>query len=170
MSNDILFTEKQRFNQWWLLLLLLGINGTILYGAFKQVVYGVQFGNKAASNAALIFFAVLTLLISLFLLITRLETMIKRDGIYVRFYPFQKNFKKYPWETITRSYTRKYSAIGEYGGWGVRIGPLKKGNAYNISGNKGLQLEFTNRKKLLIGTNKVEEMNSVLNELAVRQC
>jgi hypothetical protein len=37
--------------------------------------------------------------------------------------------------------------------------------AYNISGDKGLQLEFTDNKKLLIGTNKPEELNEVLSKI-----
>jgi hypothetical protein len=38
----------------------------------------------------------------------------------------------------------------EYGGWGIKYG--KMGKAYNVSGNRGVQLEFTDGKRLLIGS------------------
>ncbi|MDQ1088364.1 hypothetical protein [Siphonobacter sp. SORGH_AS_1065] len=53
----------------------------------------------------------------------------------------------------------------EYGGWGLRLGLFGKGIAFNVSGNKGLQLEFIDHKKLLIGTNKPEELTKVLSEI-----
>lgn len=52
--------------------------------------------------------------------------------------------------------------MGEYGGWGLRLGGFGKGQAYNISGDKRLQLEFTTGQRLLIGTNKPEELSTVL--------
>jgi hypothetical protein len=63
---------------------------------------------------------------------------------------------------LTKSYVRQYSPIAEYGGWGLRLGLFGKGQAYNVSGDKGLQLEFTTGQRLLIGTNKPEELNTVL--------
>ena len=66
---------------------------------------------------------------------------------------------------IATSYVRQYSPLLEYGGWGMRIGLFGKGKAWNISGDKGLQLEFTNQKKLLIGTNQPEELAATLEKI-----
>ncbi len=163
MSNKILFSERQKFKQWWLWLLLLGINGFFLLGVFKQVVYGQQFGNKPMSNAGLLITTGLTILFTLLFLNFRLDTCIREDGIYVRFFPFHLKFKHYGWDTLTRSYVRQYSAITEYGGWGLKFG--RNGKAFNVSGDKGLQLEFTNNKKLLIGTNKPDELIETLKKI-----
>ncbi len=46
----------------------------------------------------------------------------------------------------------------EYGGWGIRYG--MKGMAYNVSGNRGVQLEFETGKRLLIGSQRPEELVS----------
>ena len=54
MNEEILFKERQRFTQWWLWLILLGVNGLFLFGVFKQVINGQQFGNNPMSNAALL--------------------------------------------------------------------------------------------------------------------
>jgi hypothetical protein len=56
---------------------------------------------------------------------------------------------------------RKYSPIKEYGGWGFRYG-FKNGKAYNISGNMGLQLILKNGDRILIGTQKPEELETYL--------
>ena len=69
------------------------------------------------------------------------------------------------WEEIKKVYVRNYDPISEYGGWGLKGGFFwnkEKGKCVNISGDIGLQIEFKNGKKLLIGTQKKEEATSVL--------
>jgi hypothetical protein len=165
MSNDILFTEKQKFKQWWLWLLLLGINGFFLFGVFKQVVGEQQFGDNPMTNGQLLFATGGLLLVTLLFVSFRLDTTIKQDGIYVRFFPFHIKTKHYTWESLTKSFVRQYSPLTEYGGWGLRLGLFGKGVAFNVSGDKGLQLEFTNNKKVLIGTNKPNELTETLNKI-----
>lgn len=164
MGSDVLFTERQKFRQWWLWLVLLGVNGFFLFGVFRQVIGGHQFGSKPMSNAGLLIATILTALLTFLLINFRLDTIIKKDGVYVMFFPFHLRFKHYPWNNLTKSFVREYSAIGEYGGWGLRFGLFGKGKAFNISGNQGLQLEFTNGKKLLIGTNKPDQLTEALNK------
>lgn len=165
MNNQVLFTEKQRFKQWWLWILLFGINGLFLFGAVKQVFMGQPFGDKPASSVVLLIVTGFTLLLSALFFSCRLHTVIKRDGIYVRLLPWQSKFKFYGWETITKSYIRKYAAIKEYGGWGSRAAFFGKGMAFNVSGNMGLQLEFTKGEPLLIGTNKPDELSQALQAI-----
>ena len=165
MANEILFTERQKFKQWWLWVILLGINGLFLFGVFKQVIGGQQFGDKPMSNAGLLIATGLTIALTLLFVNFRLDTTVKMDGIYVRFFPFHLKFKYYPWNSLTKSFVRQYSPLTEYGGWGLRIGLFGKGTAFNVSGDKGLQLEFTNKKKLLIGTNKPDELTETLNKI-----
>lgn len=165
MDNEVLFSERQKFKQWWLWLILFGINGLFLFGVFKQVIGGQHFGNKPMSNTGLLIATGLTILLTLLFINFHLDTQIKKDGIYVRFFPFHIKFKHYAWDGLTKSYVRQYSAITEYGGWGLRLGLLGKGTAYNVSGSKGLQLEFKTNKKLLIGTNKADELTATLNKI-----
>lgn len=165
MDNEILFTERQRFRQWWLWFILLGINGLFLFGVIKQVVGGEPYGDKPMSNTGLIITTALTVFLTFLFVSFRLETIIRKDGIYVRFFPFHLKFRHYAWETLTKCYVRQYAPIAEYGGWGLRYGFMGKGKALNVSGNKGLQLEFTDNKKLLIGTNKPDELTEILKKL-----
>ncbi|MDQ1088365.1 hypothetical protein [Siphonobacter sp. SORGH_AS_1065] len=88
MSEDISFTERQRFNQWWLWLILLGINGLFSFGVFKQVIGGHLFGDKPMSNTGLLITMGLIIVLTLLFISFRLDTIIKKDGIHVRFFHF----------------------------------------------------------------------------------
>ncbi len=161
----ILFSEKQHFKQWWLWLILLSLNILFIYGVYKQVICGEQFGDNPGSNGMLISTCIFSIIISLFIAIIRLDTEVKQDGIYFRFFPVQFKYRQLKWEELSKTYVRKYNAIAEYGGWGLRIGLFGKGRAYNISGNKGLQIETNDGKKILIGTKKPEELTSALTSI-----
>ena len=166
MNKDILFSEKQRFQQWWLWLVLFIVNGALL-GIALSKWYNI-FNHKSINNfdlGVIIFSIILAVLITILVKIICLETYIKKDGIYIRFFPFHIKFKFYGWHTLSKVYTREYAPLSEYGGWGIRWNLWGKGMAYNIRGNQGLQLEFTTKEKLLIGTQKPQEISLVLNKI-----
>ena len=164
MEDDVLFSETQRFKQWWLWALLIGINGMLIFGIVKQVFLGQQFGTKPASNAELmVIFGVQFFLTALFLSF-KLDTRIKNDGIYFRFYPFHSSYRYQSFDALKKCYVRKYSPILEYGGWGLRFGSMRE-RAFNVSGNMGLQLQLHDNKKILIGTKRPEQITTVLKEI-----
>lgn len=165
MENNILFSEKQYFRQWWLWLIILGIDGLFIYGFTQQIILGKPFGDRPLSNAGLFVFLLVCIGITWLFLSIRLETFIKKDGIYVRLFPFHAALKHYHWDQLQKVYVRQYAPIKEYGGWGLRSGWGGKNHAYNISGDMGLQLEFSDGKKLLIGTSKPEQLTACLNTL-----
>lgn len=165
MSDVTLFTESQRFRQWWVWSILAVVNGIFVFGIFKQVIGGQQFGSKPMSDTGLLIMSASMMALTVLFINFRLETIIKEDGIYVRFFPFHLKLKYYPWHSLTKCYVRQYSAISEYGGWGLRINLFGKGTAYNVSGNQGIQLEFINNKKLLIGTGKSDELTATLSKI-----
>ncbi|NEU10323.1 hypothetical protein GZH53_18510 [Flavihumibacter sp. R14] len=161
--DGILFNERQRFNQWWLWLILLAINATLLVGLYNQIFNHRQFGNSPMDDSVLVIVSAFTFAFSALFFCFRLDTRIKDDGVYVRFFPFHLSFKHYSWESISRAAVRRYNPIIEYGGWGLRLGAF--GKAYNVSGNYGLQLEFPDKGKLLIGTGKPEKLRKTLESM-----
>jgi len=165
MENDLLFYEKQKFTQWWVWLLLLLPTGIFILSTLGEFIFGLQYGYKLSDTSELLVSILLFACLYVFFYLIKLETIIKADGIYVRFFPFHLRYKHYKWEVLSNIYIREYCAITEYGGWGLRSGLFGKGSAYNVNGNKGLQLEFTNGKKLLIGTQKEHELKTLLVEL-----
>ena len=163
MKNDLLFSENQRFKQWWIYVLTLGIFAFTTYAFIRQVVLKYPFIDNPISNKALIGSWITALIIILILFSIRLQTKIKSDGIYIRFFPFMLGFRHYAWDELSACYVRQYSPLAEFGGWGYRFGA--GGKAYNISGNNGLQLGFKNKKRLLIGTQMPLELENSLNSL-----
>ncbi len=161
MESDILFIERQRFTQWWLWLILLGILGYHFYSIFNLLAAE----RNLMTNPGLLISTAIIGLISLLLLGVRLETQINSEGIHVRLFPFHLSFRNYPWTSIKKSFVRQYEPIGEFGGWGIRFGLFHGGRAFNMSGNMGLQLEFNDGGKLLIGTNKPDELKRVIERL-----
>lgn len=117
------------------------------------------------SNEGILVAAGVSVLLTIFFISFRLETLVKDSGIYVRFFPVHVSFKRYSWDRISKSFVRKYKPISEFGGWGLRSGLFGKGKAFNVSGNKGLQLEFLDGTRLLIGTNKPEELTETLDKI-----
>lgn len=100
----------------------------------------------------------------------KMVTQIKNDGIYVRFPPFQPSFNKYLWDDIRELYIREFDAPGEYSNWGIRFGTWGvkfgvSGKAYLLWGNKGLQIVLHNNDKVLISTQRPDEIIEILNKL-----
>lgn len=90
----------------------------------------------------------------------RFKTSINQDGITIHFFPFLLKPKLIPWSQIGQLYVKDYNPISDYGGWGYRTGT--EGKAYNTKGTVGLQLIFKDGSKLLIGTQKKEELNHIV--------
>ncbi|MDP4213062.1 MAG: hypothetical protein Q8926_10575 [Bacteroidota bacterium] len=164
MAAQILFSEKQRFRQIWLWVVLLSLDTFFLYATYGQVINKHPLGNHPMSNDGVLFATGLMLFLSFLFSILRLDTEIRGDGIYIRIFPFQQAFKRYAWNDIQAAFVRQYNPIAEYGGWGIRFGFLGKGRAYNMSGDKGIQIIFKDNKKLLIGTLKPEEASEALRK------
>jgi len=156
------YQETQKITSPWLLLVLYSalLASIVVLGLlyFTAVLDHWESDDRAGAQILCITF----LLIALLFLFSRLETKIDRLGVYVRFLPILVKWRFYPWEDIKSAAIRKYSPLMEYGGWGFRIGIMGQGNAYTLSGKQGLQLEFKNGKKLLIGTKKEQELSTFL--------
>lgn len=161
MTQEILFVEKQRFSQWWIWLLLGSFTFVLGYIFAQEVKNGANFNDLITTGNLIIWLLFLLLTFALFYF-SQLKTTITKEGIIISFFPFLRK-KMYGWEDIEKAYTRTYSPIWEYGGWGIRYG-FKNGMAYNISGKEGLQLVLKNGKKILIGSKKVVAINRILEE------
>lgn len=156
-----IFLEEQRFARLWLHIVLIV---SFMIPLIMITIELLQANGK--NNEAQVSLFVLVgafILIYGIILSMKLTFRIDENGIYYRFIPFHFSDRFLPWNEISKAYVRKYNAIYEYGGWGLRMGFFRKrGSAINVSGNMGLQLELKNGKKLLIGTQKEAEVERVL--------
>jgi hypothetical protein len=164
LDQEIVFTERQKFSQWWIWALLPGINMIFFFGLTKQLIFGEQFGNNPLSNTGLGLLSIGFLAFTFLFYKMGLYTKIDKHGIYFKFTPFHVAFRFYPWEKITGIQVTKYKAFKEYGGWGIRGG--RNGMAYTISGDTGIEIELQKNKKILIGTRKPEEVKKLVKKLS----
>ena len=151
MDTKILFREKQQFNQWYIILLFVLLDGFVINRILESDL------KSAYENGDIFGFIVMALVTILFILL-KMETTIKEDGIYLRFFPIIRS-RFYSWESIQNAETVKYNPI-LYGGWGIRYG------VYSVSGNRAIQLQFKNGNKLLIGTQQSEAIQNILNSIS----
>ncbi|NDV46816.1 hypothetical protein D0T49_07120 [Paludibacter sp. 221] len=173
MKNNVEFYERQIRKQWWMYLLLAAINIIFIYGIIRQIFLGKAFGNNPMSDGWLIAATAIMFLFSIITLASRLDTFINSEGIYARYFPFNPKYKFFSWNDISQAYIREYRSGREFGGSGVRIKVIRAGGihfngrekAYIVSGRYGLQLELKNRKKILIGTQRPDEIKEVLKKL-----
>lgn len=148
-----LFTEKQRFNQWWLWLLLAVTSIAPIIGVYREYINRSSFQNIRLSSFIIIF------LVFLLLIILRLKTTITQQNIQLTYFPFV-------WKTINLSDVAFMKVINYdfVGGWGIRLW-TKYGTVYNVRGNKGLHIRLKNGKQLVIGTQKPQELERIVEQL-----
>lgn len=151
-ENDVLFEETQTFRQLWLWTLLLGV---VSIAAVFFVGHMVAEPDKVPVlvGPALIFFGIWAAVLG-FLYILQLRVTVDAENVHVRFWPLLN--KDIALNDIAQYEARIYRPILEYGGWGLRYS--WRGTAYNVSGNRGVQLVLANGKRILIGSQVPEEL------------
>jgi hypothetical protein len=150
----------------WLLVLI--VCGVSWYGFIQQIVLKKPFGNNPAPDPVMIMlWVIFGIFFPVLFYSLKLVTEVRYDALYVRYFPLQFHSHKISYGEIKNYEIRTYSALKEYGGYGIRYG--KKGKAYNVYGNKGIQLEFQDGKRLLIGTQRPEELLQALATVAGRK-
>lgn len=152
--NKITYSEKQRFRQWWIWILVLISPASLLWVILKQ-------GTLDIYLIALTF--ILGLAISLFVYTTGLDTEVNENGVYIRFRPFHRKWRSFEFATIQKVEAISYNPIRDYGGWGIRYGRKGKGKAYNVSGNKGVLLTIRDGAKVLIGSRDAKILAQTIN-------
>lgn len=152
-ANEVLFEEVQQFRQPWLWSLLL----ILLLAAVVGLIYGLLYETVLAMS--LVVPGLIWGGIAVFLFLVRMTVQVDHHHLHVRFLPLLKDI---PLEDIAEWQTRTYRPLLEYGGWGLRYG--WKGWAYNVSGNRGVQLVLTNGKRILIGSQKPEELAAAITK------
>lgn len=149
VEKGVMFHEEQRFRQIWLWFIII----------LPSLVLLLEFINMLKESEKNIFmmsfFIFFGIGLPVFFYITKLTTQVRSDGIYFRFFPLHLSFHKIPFGQMKSYRAVTYDPINEYMGWGIRYGV--KGKAYNVSGNRGVQVEFVNKRNILFGSQRPEE-------------
>ncbi len=158
------FREEQRLSQWWVRVLVLIPAGMGWWVFLTQVVGGDPGGERPASDWAVwVMLVLFGVGLPLLILLAKLVVTVDRQHVRMRWIPLA-------WRTIRvadikSAEARTYRPIREYGGWGIRWS-TKNGVAWNAVGNRGVQLELRAGKRLLIGSQRPEELEAAIRKVA----
>jgi hypothetical protein len=160
MSLAMQFQETQYFFKAWpwalfTLLSMLGVIGTLVDVSAWLGAPKLSAGGLAATGILIVLVAGI--------FVMRLDTSADQAGISYRMWPFQQRYTLVRWSDLVKVEVRTYKPIREYGGWGMRVG--KNGRALNVWGSRGIQLYFKDGKKLLLGTQKPADWETVLPKI-----
>ncbi len=176
-SGEVLYSEKQRFRQWWLWLTVLIpsiiVEIVFIWALYQQILLNSKFGDNPTSNLVLIVLAIVFgvgfgIGLPILLYICGLDTKITKHGIYIKFLPFHRKWIIFEYGNIATAEPLTYSPLKDYGGWGIRYS--RKGKAYNVSGNKGVFLTLKDKRNILVGPNDHKVLCSLINKHIPRGC
>lgn len=143
MTQDLPFRETQRLRQPW----VWGLIGVV-------------------SVPALVFGSVVGLLIILpavaFVYSIRLITEVRTDGIYLRFAPIHRSFRRLPFDEIERVEHTEFGLL-TYGGIGIRWTPDTV--AYMTTKGSGIKIDRQNAKSVVIGSQETSALLKAIDEL-----
>lgn len=143
MTREALYSETQRLRQPWIWALLGLASVPVLI-----------FGNVVG---LVIILAIVSLTYSV-----KLKTEVRTDGIYVRFAPFHRSFRRLPFDQIERVERTEFGLL-TYGGIGIRW--TSDTVAYMTTRGSGIKIDRENGKSVVIGSQKPSALIGAINEL-----
>jgi hypothetical protein len=150
MEGPPLFIERQRF-------LSRPLSLALLLGVLALAVWAVTSsgGLRLPEWVPLIVGVGLTLLFHLL----ELTVTVRPSEIDIRFRPLTR--RRIPHAEVRSCEARTYRPLREYGGWGVRRG-WKGGWAFNVRGNRGVQLVLADGTSILVGSQRADELAAAI--------
>ena len=163
----VVYREEQNFD-WWVYALVAGADA-IYWGV---VLLALRAGPNAAPGPgpgalglALLVVAGVVFPALLFIGLLRMTTEVSPAGARVWFGWVPTYRRRIPFGSIQRIEVVTYRPLAEYGGWGIRIG--RDGvRAFSARGNRGVRLDLADGTRLLIGSQRPEELALALEQTA----
>jgi len=156
------FREVQRLGgMWWVTLVVCGVAVLAWIGFVSQIVLGRPFGaNPSPDWIMWLLWLLFGIGLPVLWHISKLVVEVTDDCILVQYVPFIT--RRIPYTEIKGYEARSYRPIREYGGWGIRWAPGNR-RAYSVRGNKGVELELHTGRRIMIGSQKPEELVHAIN-------
>lgn len=174
--NRTFFEETQTYRQArWILTIVFSssafVAGLLIYGVYVQLIMGVPWGDKPASNSGLIIAAIFSMgvlgLVIWLLLSIKLEVKIGDDQIQYRFFPYIRK-----WVILTpdriESFEVKKLGIFERGKSGYR-GVFTDNKKLIVLGRMALKVKTTDGNKVVIGTQSPEQLDWAMRKFMGKQ-
>jgi hypothetical protein len=161
--------ENLSFSHPLVYLLILPVAALMAYGLVQQLILDRPFGDHPLSDTWLVLVALLTFLSLALVLLARLRYQLDERGLHYRFMPFHLKEHHIGWEEVKDIRLRKYDALAEFGGWGIRLN-LSGNKAYNVmrDDGQGLEIEKKDGKKILFSSRKPQEARAFIERLVLK--
>jgi hypothetical protein len=143
MTQEPLFRETQRMRQpWiWVLLALTSVPALVVSSVVGLIVI---------------------LTVAAFIYSIRLVTEVRTDGIYVRFAPIHRSFRRLPFDEIEQVERTEFGLL-TYGGIGIRWIPGTV--AYMTTLGSGIKIDRENATSVVIGSQQPSALLETISEL-----
>jgi hypothetical protein len=86
-------------------------------------------------------------------------TEIYEDRVLIRYRPFMR--RTIVTAEIERAEARTCNAVKDYGGWGIK-GWSKAKMAYNVSGNRGVEVTLRVGRSVMLGSQQADELAAAM--------
>jgi hypothetical protein len=163
LSYDrILFEEEQRFRQPWLILVVVFICAIVFTSVFLSLHSLTIASVGTVGFVGMLSGIVASSLVVIILLVARMRVRVDHQALEISFRPFVH--RRIRLQEIARFEPRTYRPLVDASGWGVHYSFTGKGWAYNVSGDRGVQITLKNGAWLLIGSQKPDELARAIAE------
>ena len=160
MTDDLVYRERQRSSMWWVWLIVFAVAAFSWWLYIWQLIFGRPIGDDPMPNwAAWLVWVLFGLGLPALLWSMVLVTEVTSRELVIAYRPFTR--RVIPLHTIKEAKARTYSPVREYGGWGLK-GWTRNNRAYNVSGNRGVQLVLDDGRKIMVGSQRSEELERAI--------
>ncbi|MDN5200903.1 hypothetical protein QQ008_06010 [Fulvivirgaceae bacterium BMA10] len=164
--SRVLFSEKQKFTQAWLIGIMILVDLLFLSIVVPKTLGQTDSGN----DPVIMIFIILPVmfLVNYLIFSAKLETEIKDGTFNYRFFPFIRSWRSIHRSEIAQYEVRQFSPLRDFGGYGYRIDFTGKGRIFNVKGRSGLKLIFSNGRKILFGTQMPKELKIAMDKMMAK--
>lgn len=157
------FHEVQKLRQWHIRIVLALPPAALVFMSIRQIVFHHPWGRHPMSNGGLLFLTALLVVVYLRLITVRLVTDLGPGELAVGLRGLWKS-RHIPLSQIRAAKPVSYNPASEFGGYGIRSST--RGAAYIASGDRGVEIELTDGRKVLIGSQRAEELAGKIRQVA----
>ena len=158
--TGIHFEERQHLRQWWLWLLIGVLVALGWWAVLQQIVLGVPFGTDPGPDGlVLLMWLLVGIVLPALLAWAHLRLAVTDQEIVIDYRPFTR--RRIALSEVMGAIARDYDALREYGGWGIK-GWSRDRRAYNVSGNRGVEVFLRDGRSVMLGSQRADELAAAI--------